>query len=71
MSGEPGCPFGAGTSCPDCDGSCWHLGQEQPEPTADEYCEGTGHPPYGEDVIEGVTVARCYCGKSITPAVSS
>lgn len=56
-----GCPYISGPACSDCTGSCWEpQPQGPPEPTAAEYCEGTGHPPYGFDPAS--VAVRCYCG---------
>lgn len=38
---------------------------QEPEPTAEEYCAGTGHPLYATHP-EGW--ASCYCGQRIYPA---
>ena len=38
-------------------------GPEQPQPSADEECDGRGHPYYGDDGEMG----RCWCGSQTYP----
>lgn len=63
------CLYISGT-CDHRECSDWWAGtpqQEQPQPTAEDYCAGDGHAYYGDDGPPPHGVGRCYCGAKSYP----
>lgn len=53
------CEYCGGMGCEACDPWCGPPEPSPPEPSAEDQCEGMGHPEYGADRFG----PRCYCGR--------